>query len=106
MELSNLLSYGAFIIAVISGVIALSKKKSEIGVNEATEAEKISAAWERLNKPNNDRILLLESKLETAEKKLEVAERNLVKALARIEELESENEQLRRGKPGRGFATA
>ena len=105
MELSNLLSFGAFVIAVISGVIALSKKRSEIAVNEATEAEKISAAWERLNKPNQERIDALEAELRNTKAELKSAKEELVKAFSRIKELEIENSTLRRGgRTGRGLA--
>jgi len=81
MELSNWLALGAFVISVLTGFIALSKRKSEVNLNEANEAEKISAAWERLNGPNEARIADLESRL--------------TKALGRIAELEAENAELR-----------
>ena len=81
MVLSDWIAIGAFLISLLAGIVALSKRKSEINLNEASEAEKISAAWERLNKPNETRIADLEGRL--------------TKALERIRELEEENAELR-----------
>jgi len=79
--MDNLLLVGSFLLSVLASVIALSKRKSEVSLNEANEAEKISAAWERLNGPNEKRIADLESRL--------------TKALSRIVELEKENAELK-----------
>ena len=81
MDLNSALSIGAFILSVLAGVVALSKRTSEVHLNEASEAEKISAAWERLNKPNQERI--------------DALEKALSKAMDRIKELEQENATLR-----------
>ena len=74
MDISILLSLGAFVIAALSGIVALSKRKSEIDANDATAADKLSAAWERLNKPNQDRITLLELELNRAFRRIRILE--------------------------------
>jgi len=97
MELNDILLIGSFIISVVAAIIAVSKRRSEVNLNEATEAEKISAAWERLNKPNDDRIKDLETRLSSAMETIE-------KLRKRVIELEAENTELRRQNKGRGLA--
>jgi chromosome segregation ATPase len=84
MSVSELLSLGAFVLSVLAGIIALSKRKSEVQVNDATAADQISEAWERLNKPNRERIDILERELSTTQQAL-------TRAFGRIDELEKEN---------------
>jgi hypothetical protein len=96
MDLGNLLLIGSFLLSVSAAIIALSKRKSEINLNEATEADKISAAWERLNKPNETRILDLEKRLGDALKTIDFLQN-------RVTELETENAELRRQNNNKGL---
>jgi TolA-binding protein len=84
LSVSELLSLGAFVVSILSGFIALSKRKSQVKVNDATAADQISEAWERLNKPNRERIDVLEKELASTQKALS-------RAFGRIDELEKEN---------------
>jgi TolA-binding protein len=84
LSVSELLSLGAFIVSVLAGVIALSKRKSEVKVNDATAADQISEAWERLNTKNKERM-------DTLERELSTTQQALSRAFGRIDELEKEN---------------